>query len=127
MTHPGERPHMPVPINRQSMPGRIPVPSIGRRDPADHQPGAIMVEIATLVYGDATTQSLLNNETLKSMPTWALALMNQNRLMSIELGAFYAIMVKRGLLTPAEIKSFRRSIQQQHDETTAGSTRRHAA
>jgi hypothetical protein len=76
------------------MPGRMAVPGIGQRLRPEDQPKTIMEEMATLIYQDAAGRSLLDPNTLKDMPAWAVSLMNQNRLMSIELATFYTLLVR---------------------------------
>ena len=75
-----------------------------------------MEEMATLIYQDAAGRSLLDPNTLRDIPPWALGLMNQNRLMSVELAVFYTLLVDRGLITPHEVAHYRRAIQAEHDK-----------
>lgn len=124
MSHvPGEQPFIPKLQLRPSPPAplaptarpRIPIAGIGQAPPRDQSPQSIMEEITGMLYQDGAGRSLLNSEGLKDMPQWAVALMNQNRLMSIELGTFYTLLCSRGLLTPQEVAHCRRQIMAEHD------------
>jgi hypothetical protein len=83
---------------------------------ASDKPKTIMEEMAGLIYQDAAGRSLLDPNTISDIPPWALALMNQNRLMSIELATFYTLLVDRGLITAHEIAMYRRAIMAEHDQ-----------
>lgn len=122
MTYPGTRPTIP-PTPRPPSAGPLPkpahrvaVPGIGATLRPEDQPKTIMEEMAALVYQDAAGRSLLDPNTISDLPTWALGIMNQNRLMSIELATFYTLLVDRGLITPHEIAQYRRAIMAEHDK-----------
>ena len=126
MTYPGDIAAAPqpvppsqgqrAPIPQRPMPGRMAVPGIGQRRRPEEEPKTMMEEMATLIYQDAAGRSLLDPNSLKDMPAWAVGLMNQNRLMSVELATFYTLLVDRGLITPHEIATYRRAIMAEHDK-----------